>query len=913
MSPTRTLLSILLLAAPAAAQQSFASWSGFEASRQNLARFPYASTLADLDNDGDVDAAFAHSGSASVTVIRNQGGGAFGVPQVHAIANPSQCVIAADFDGDGWRDLVAADHGNNGEGTRVSLLRNTGTSFAPAVHFLTGTGANLGPAGLAAADFDADGLVDLAVANYGFLGQGSTVALLRNNGAGGFAPAVAFAAGAGPWKLSAGDLDGDGDIDLAVARDQRRISILRNQGGSFAAPEMYTVLSGSSSDAYRQLDLSDVDRDGDLDVLYVSNGLYGAVGPVVALYRNPGNAVFGAAESIPLDVFSSSPTALRVTDVTGDGWPDALVAEHQGWSFLPGNGTGGFLAARLMRAGQSPIAIDAADMDNDGDVEPVVTNRDSLELTVHWNDGNGNLPVPPTYAAGSLANSMATGDIDHDGDLDVAVTYGYTGAGGVLVLLNQGDGSFGAALNYAGPRAAMRLKMRDLDGDGWLDLLWADAASPYDFNVRLNLGNGSFGAVTTWPVHTCGSGDVEAFDVDNDGDLDVLITQYLGCAGGSGNYKALLCKNQGNALFDPPSILTTYLNTEIIGHGDLNGDGNEDVVLTSDGVEVYLGNGDGTFQPRQRFATDWGAKHLVVADLSGDGVLDLATYNFGDTTSGSGGESLSVLLGNGNGTFQPRVIYAASYSPDLGNPKGLRAVDVDADGDLDLVGGNYGSNDVSLFVNQGSGAFAAQVRFGAGMTTLDVDAADFDGDGRVDVLALVGTPPSATTTAIAFLQGRDTPHLITPFCAGDGSAIPCPCGNNGAPGNGCSNSLFAAGAHLSGSGTPSVAADSVTLSATNVTGSIAVFFQGGTQLPPTIIDDGLGCVGGPIIRLGNPSATNNASSFPLPGDPRISVRGAIPPAGATAFYQCYYRNVAAAFCPPATSNRSNGLQITWIP
>lgn len=924
MRHAHILLSMLAGTVPASAQHTFSSWSGFDASRQDQVLFPYASALADLDGDGDVDAAFAHVGgsfgpsSNKVTVIRNQGAGAFSIPVAYTIAKPSRGIIAADFDGDGRVDLVAADTGLNGEGNQVSLLHNTGASFAPAAHFSTGAGTSAGPVGLAAADFDGDGDIDLAAANYGYLGQGSTVALLRNNGAGGFLPPVAFAAGGGPWKLAAGDLDGDGDVDLAVARDARRLSILRNQGGTFAAPEEYTVLSGSSSDAYRQVAVSDVDLDGDLDVLYASNGLYGAVGPVVALYRNPGNGTFAGAESIPLDVFSSSPTDMAVRDVTGDGWPDVLVAEHLAWTLVPGNGAGGFLPARLYLGGEGPIAIDAADMDGDGDLDPAVTNRDSLELTVHWNDGFGNLPVPASYPAGSLGNSMAAGDVDHDGDLDLAVSYGYTGAGGVLVLENQGNGTLGPAQNYAGPRAAMRLKLRDMNGDGWLDLLWADAAPPYDFNVRLNLGNGTFGAYTTWPVHTCGSGDVEAFDIDGDGDLDAFVTQYLGCAGGSGIFKVFICKNHGDATFEPPYILTTYLNTEIIGHGDLDGDGNEDLVLTSDGVEVYLGNGDGSFQPRMMFATDWGAKHMLVTDLSGDGVLDIATYNFGDTLAGSGGESMSILLGNGDGTFQTRVNYYASYSPNLGNPKGISAADLDGDGDLDIFGGNYGSNDFSVYVNQGRGTFAPQVRYGTGMRTLDVVAADFSGDGLVDVAALVGLPPSGLATAIAIVEGRSSTSTIEAYCFGDGSGAACPCANPGGLGRGCDNSSNTGGALLAASGLASLSSDTLLFTTSGEKPSaLSTIAQADTQISPVVFGQGLRCAGGLLKRLYTKSAVGGAISAPMGTEPQVHVRSAelgdTISAGSIRYYYVYYRDpTVLGGCPAAsTFNSTQSLAVTW--
>ena len=151
------------------------------------------------------------------------------------------------------------------------------------------------------------------------------------------------------------------------------------------------------------------------------------------------------------------------------------------------------------------------------------------------------------------------------------------------------------------------------------------------------------------------------------------------------------------------------------------------------------------------------------------------------------------------------------------------------------------------------------------------------------------------------------------FCAGDGTTIPCPCSNNGASGAGCANSAFTGGALLTASGTARVAADTVALSATRMTGATCVFFQGTLEQAPVIVDDGLGCVTGTVIRLGTKAVTANASSFPQAGDPLISVRGAIPPAGAVRYYQCFYRNAASAFCPPATSNRTNGVSVSWAP
>jgi hypothetical protein len=158
---------------------------------------------------------------------------------------------------------------------------------------------------------------------------------------------------------------------------------------------------------------------------------------------------------------------------------------------------------------------------------------------------------------------------------------------------------------------------------------------------------------------------------------------------------------------------------------------------------------------------------------------------------------------------------------------------------------------------------------------------------------------------------RLDPSVVS--CPGDGSVAPCPCANSGAAGHGCANSTFASGARLFAAGSPSVSADTFLLTGTSLTGNSAVFFQGDALVPPIAIDDGLGCVGGLIVRLGTKAFGGSTSTLPGLGDPLISVRGALPPAGGTRHYQCFYRNTAPLFCPPATSNRTNGVSVTWSP
>ncbi len=162
------------------------------------------------------------------------------------------------------------------------------------------------------------------------------------------------------------------------------------------------------------------------------------------------------------------------------------------------------------------------------------------------------------------------------------------------------------------------------------------------------------------------------------------------------------------------------------------------------------------------------------------------------------------------------------------------------------------------------------------------------------------------------LAGSGTSTTV--FCSGDGSGTACPCGNSGVAGNGCASSVSASGAHIAGSGNPSIANDTFVLTGTLMPSSSALYFQGTAQQnggAGAVFGDGLRCAGGTVIRLGTKTNASGTSSYPTGADAHISVKG-MNSAGAVRTYQVWYRN-AAAFCTPSTFNLSNGLQTTWVP
>lgn len=171
------------------------------------------------------------------------------------------------------------------------------------------------------------------------------------------------------------------------------------------------------------------------------------------------------------------------------------------------------------------------------------------------------------------------------------------------------------------------------------------------------------------------------------------------------------------------------------------------------------------------------------------------------------------------------------------------------------------------------------------------------------------TPADTDLSADIFVRDRG-PERITPFCAS--SVAACPCANAGAEHHGCASLIYPRGGYLGGYGTPSVASDSFLLQAQEVSGLTTLFYQGDAQMSATPLDDGLACVSGSLIRLGVRSNVGGVSSYPQTGDLSVSVRGMVPALGGTRYYQCWYRN-ALPFCTPATTNRTNGLIVVWVP
>ncbi|MGI4735249.1 MAG: FG-GAP repeat domain-containing protein [Janthinobacterium lividum] len=329
------------------------------------------------------------------------------------------------------------------------------------------------------------------------------------------------------------------------------------------------------------------------------------------------------------------------------------------------------------------------------------------------------------YNAGSNANplSLAVADVNADGKRDIIT--GNNGSSVVGVLLNTGTGAFQAVATTSAGSGSQPygIAVADVNADGKPDLLTANYGTN-SVGVLLGNGNGTFAAAV---AYSTGSGSqpfgLAVADVNADGRPDIISANTFAYAVG-------VLLGNGNGTFAAMVPYTTGVNSPTaVAVGDVNADGKPDIVAAVSGaVGVLLGNGNGTFQAIGTTTLSNSPRKLALADINADGRLDVVTV------SDSGSGSVSVLLGSGNSTFAPAVSYATgsnSFS------YGVALADVSGDGKLDIITANPGNYTVGVLKNNGNSTFATVQTVSAGTSIpapYDVVAADVSGDGKPDVV-----------------------------------------------------------------------------------------------------------------------------------------------------------------------------------
>lgn len=327
--------------------------------------------------------------------------------------------------------------------------------------------------------------------------------------------------------------------------------------------------------------------------------------------------------------------------------------------------------------------------------------------------------VPVHFAAGEGPVSVFCTDLNGDSYPDLAVANYWSD--NVSIMFNNGDGTFQAADNYTVGTRPTSVFACDLDSDNDNDLAVANRASS-NVLVLLNNGSGSF-AATVYYVVGNDPHSVYGSDLDGDGDVDLAV------AGFSNNVSILL--NNGDATFDPPVDYAAGDGSLSVFCSDLDGDGDGDLAVAnkgSDDVSILLNNGNGTFQPAVNYALDLDPFSVFCNDLDGDNDYDLVVAVMGSWPFPGPPGHVSILLNNGNGTFQPATEYSAGT-----NPRSAFCCDLDGDNDIDVAVASFTSDNASILLNNNDGTFLTASSYEAGSGPNSIFCCDLDGDDDMDL------------------------------------------------------------------------------------------------------------------------------------------------------------------------------------
>ena len=694
----------------------------------------------DYDNDGDLDLILTgdNSGPDPITQIWRNDAGVFTDIMASLTAIKKGSAVWGDYDNDGDLDILLTGRGDLG---RVSeVWRNDGSdTFTDIMAGLT----TVENASAAWGDYDNDGDLDILLS-----GNDPTTnkvsQIWRNDGGGTFTNILAGLTGVSFGSVAWGDYDEDGDLDILLTGEEAgRVSvsqIWRNDAGVFT-----DIMAGLTGVDRGSAAWGDYDNDGDLDVLLT--GITADFVPVSEVWRNDG----GVFTDIVAGLSHAFDSGVAWGDYDNDGDLDILLTGGnldsdqiaQVWR----NDGGAFTDIMGGLTGVAASSAAWGDYDNDGDFDVILAGNVGPALnpvTQIWR--NDLPPVTDLSFTDNMAgfvgvgdSSVAWADYDKDGDLDVLVTGRDSGSVPFSEVYNNNGGAFAPIGAGLADVADSGVAWGDYDDDGDLDILLSGLDVGSDpFTEIYNNDGGVFTAISAGLTAVVSSA-VAWGDYDNDGDLDILLT---GMDAG-GNPFADVYNNDGGAFM---AIGAGLVGVDFSGvaWGDYDNDGDLDILLTGNDVggnpfaDVY-NNDSGVFMAIGAGLTAVAGSSVAWGDYDNDGDLDILLSGL------AGGVTFfSDIYNNDDGIF-------TAISAGLAGVGGASVSwgDYDNDGDLDvLVTGFTGFSQITVIYNNNGGAFSA---IGAGLNGVGFSSAawgDYDNDGDMDILLSGRVAPSSPVTEV---------------------------------------------------------------------------------------------------------------------------------------------------------------------
>lgn len=690
---------------------SFAARNDFPAGAND-----YSAASEDLNGDKIPDVVITNGSANTVSVLLGNGNGTLKPGVTYTVGSGPSAVAIGDFNGDGIPDLIVV----NQTGNSLSVLLGNGDgTFQNQI--VTGLTSGQNPSAIAIGDFNGDKKIDVAVL-LSEPAQGSyAIAVLLGKGDGTFQGATNYSSGLQPSAIRAADFNGDGKLDLVTLNFSNggEVSVyLGNGDGTFDAPSNTAVAT-----SYSNIVVGDFNTDGKLDV---------AVQGFVLLGNGDGTF------QPPIQIFAGP---VNVTgDFNGDGIPDLAASNGAVTTVLLGNDAGGF--GQITNFTAPAQALIAGTFGSDSRVDLVAVglpNGGSLGVaSVIMGRGDGTfltdtaIPVKITGEVNTTI-AVATGDFNHDGHPDTAALLQVKNdLDAVAILLGSGNGVFQSPiLTRIQTTSAVSVTAADVNNDGKLDLVVGD--SDGSFIVLLGNGDGTFQPGVS---HPGGGTSIVVADLNHDGKLDIA-------AGNAGSKNINVSLGNGNGTFGSPTTYPLANPLSGLTTADFNEDGIPDLAAAAgSSVEVLLGNGNGTFGSAIETTLTAPVNSITAADFNGDRKADVAVASPCASTSVCSFGTASILLGNGDGTFQSPTVINVGYQP-----SGITAADLNGDSKPDLAVLNSGWNDFSILVGNGDGTFEPPVNFGTDPVVGKSTIADLNGDGTPDIVV-------GTTAGLSYLWNR---------------------------------------------------------------------------------------------------------------------------------------------------------------